>query len=167
MAEMVQGQLYRVGMTCIAPNERCEVELLVVAANNEDAKAKLPWVYDLSDFSSYRVDFTVKEPGRCAVLKQAFKRTPENEPDINVQRPDGTQPHFQKVPSEVVGKKWSVIARTVCYAKDGHSAVKKLSKRIESGSDFVQWASEELAESSPYATARDTSVFPAASFVRG
>jgi len=166
VAEMITGQLYRVGLTCIAAHERCTVELLLIAANNEDAKARVPWVYDLSDFSSYRIDFTAKEPGRCSVLKQTYKRTPETEPDANVLRDEGSQGFFTKPPSEA-GKKWSVVARTVCYAKDGAHAAKKLAQRIDGGSDMVQWVSEELHASSPFATARDTSMFPKATFVRG
>jgi len=170
LAEMVTGQLYRVGLTCMAPHQRGTVELLIVASSVDDAKAKVPWVFDLSDWTEYRVDYTAKEPGRCYVIKLTHKRAPENEPDVNVKRDQGSQGSgsqgFQQTPPPQ-GKKWSVVARTTCYAKDGDHAVKKLAQRVSGGSDFVQWAAEEVANASGFATAKDMSMFPRAHFVRG
>jgi hypothetical protein len=163
---MVTGQLYRVGVTCISPNERCTMELLLVAASNEDAKARLPWLYDFVGWTSYRVDWTVKEPGRCVALKTKFERTPENEPDASIARPEGTQAMFQKV-AVAAGKKYEVKAQTVLYAKSPDHARRKLAERVDGGSEFVRYSIEELAEASAYAVARDVSVFPRATFVRG
>lgn len=166
MTQMTTGQLYRVGLTCIAAHERCEMELLVVAANNDEAKAKLPWVYDFSGFTSYRVDWTVKEPERCVVIKTKYTRTPENEPDANLKREEGSQAMFQRAPI-AASKKYQVVATTVCYAKAPDHAIKKLNERISGGSEFVKVMCEELHVASGFAVARDQSVFPRASIVRG
>jgi hypothetical protein len=164
--QMTTGQLYRVGVTCINAHERCGIEFLVIASSNEDAKAKLPWVYDFSGWSSFRVDWTVKEPGKCLVLKQKFERIPENEPDASIKRNGGSAGVFQKV--EISGgKKFEVVAYTVLFAKSVDHAKKKMLERIEGGSDFVKFKVEELGESSAFAVARDVSVYPMASFVRG
>lgn len=166
LTQMTTGQLYRVGLTCIAAHERCELELLIVASSNDEAKAKLPWVYDFSGFSSYRVDWTVKEPGKCVVIKTKFTRTPENEPDANIKRLDGSQALFQKSPI-AAAKKYQVAAATTLYAKSPEHAIKKLNERISGGSEFVKVTCEELHASSGFAVARDQSVFPRASMVRG
>lgn len=163
---MITGQLYRVGVTCMAAHERCTMELLLVASSNEDAKARLPWVYDFVGWQGYRIDWTAKEPGRCVALKTKFERTPENEPDAAIARPDGTQAMFQKVPV-AASKKYEAKAQTVLYAKSPEHARKKLAERIDGGSEFVRYSIEELAEVSAYAVARDVSVFPRATFVRG
>ena len=166
MAQMTTGQLYRVGLTCIAHHERCEMELLVVASSNDEARDKLPWIYDFSGFNSYRVDWTVKEPGKCLVIKTKYTRTPDNEPDANLLRPEGSAAVFQRTPI-AAGKKYEVSAMTVCYAKSAAHATRKLAERIAGGSDFVKHSCEELAEASGFAVARDQSVFPRASVVRG
>ena len=166
MAEMVAGQLYRVGMTCRADNEHCELELLVVASSAEDAKAKLPWVYDFSSWNSFRVDYCATEPGRCAVMRMKFKRVEENAPDAVINRDEGSVGVWQK-PGQQAGKKWQVVAKTVCFAKDESHAAKKLAERITGGSENVVWVSEELSVSSGFAQARDVSHFERATFVRG
>lgn len=164
--QMLAGQLYRVGLTCISPHERCTMELLLVANGNADAKDRLPWVYDFSDWASYRVDWVAKEPARCVAIKTKFERTPENEPDASIKRVDGTQPMFQKV-GQPQGKRYEAKARCVFYAKNPDHAKRKLAERIEGGSDSVMLEIEELALPSPFATARDVSVFNRAKFVRG
>ena len=164
--QMICGQLYRVGITCRNAHEICTMELLLVADNNEDAKQRLPWIYDFGGWAGYRVDWTVKEPTRCVVLKTKFERTPENEPDQNVKRESGTQALFQRIPV-AGGKKYEVKAQTVLYAKSPDKARQKLAERISGGSEFVKFQIEELADASGYAVARDVSVFPRASFVRG
>ena len=166
MAEMVVGQLYRVGLTCRADTEQCELELLVIASSADDAKAKLPWVYDFSSWSSYRIDYCVKEPGRCTVLRLKFKRVEENSPDVVINREEGSVGVWQS-PGHQAGKKWQVIAKTVCYAKDGDHAAKKLAERITGGSQNVVWVSDELSVASGYAQAKDVSHFERATFVRG
>lgn len=163
---MLAGQLYRVGVTCVSPHERCAMELLMVAASNDDAKDRLPWVYDFSGWASYRVDWTVKEPSRCVALKTKFERTPENEPDASVKRPEGTQPMFQKAPPSG-GKRYQASAQAVLYAKNPDHARRKLAERIDGGSESVRYNIEELPEASAYAAARDVSVFTRATFVRG
>lgn len=166
MAEMTIGQMFRIGLTCLAEHERCELELVLVANSAEDAKTKLPWVFDFSDWSSYRIDWTVKEPGRCRVLKQKFERIPENEPDSVIKRDDGSQAMFQRV-GEQGGKKYEIKAQTVLYAKSPDAAKKKIASRILGGSELINYQIEEVAAPSSYATARDVSVFKRASFVRG
>lgn len=163
---MIAGQLYRVGVTCIGQHERCAMELVLVADSNDDAKMRLPWVYDFSEWTSYRVDWTVKEPSRCIAVRMKFERTPENEPDANIKREDGTAGVFQQAPKPSV-KKYDVKATSVLYAKNPDHARRKLAERIDGGSEFVRFQIEEIAAASGYAAARDVSVFPRASIVRG
>lgn len=162
----MSGQLYRVGVTCISPHERCLMELILVASDNDDAKIRLPYVYDFSEWQSYRVDWTVKEPSRCVAIKTRFQRTPENEPDKSIERVDGSQGIFQAVKLKE-GKKYDVKAATVLFAKSPEHARKKLAERINGGSEFVMFSIDEMAEASGFATAKDVSMFNRASFVRG
>ena len=164
--EVISGQLYRVGVTSIAPHERCCMDLLVVASSAQDAKDRLPWIQDLSEWTSYRIDSVAKEPQRCVVLKMKFERVPENEPDASIERREGSQPVFQRV-SEPTGDKYRVTAHSVLYAKNPDHAKRKLAQRIEGGSEFVKFQVEAVAAPSAYATARDVSMFPRASIVRG
>lgn len=163
---MLSGQLYRVGVTCIGQHERCTMELIMVASSSDDAKARLPWVFDFGGWISYRVDWTLKEQDRCIAVKSKYERTPENEPDASIKRIDGTQSIFQKV-TQNPGKRYEVNASAVFYAKNPEHARKKIAERINGGSDSVRFSIEELAEASPFATARDVSVFKRAHFVRG
>lgn len=163
--ELVHGQLYRVGITCRAPQQRCTMELLVVASSTDDARVRLPWLYDFSGWDEYRIDWAVKEPDRCVALNIRYERTNESTPDGVIEREKGTQNVFQRNFSS--GLRFDVAAMATLYAKDEKHARKKLAERIVGGSDSVRYSIAELAPSSPYASPRDVSVFERAAFVRG
>lgn len=165
MAEMVQGQLYRVGLTGRGDGESTEIELIFVALNAEDAKTRLPWCYDMSDFSSYRVDFVEKIHSRSHVIKTKIVATPACSPDAVIQRESQSQGVWQSVGTP--GRLWQVAAMADLYAKDEKHAIKKLKERIGSGSERVKVIATEKASPSGFAVAKDQSMFDKATFVRG
>jgi hypothetical protein len=88
------------------------------------------------------------------------------DPDIVIDRPEGTQSVWQNVPN-ADGPRFLVHATTTCFAKNEDHARRKLIDRLSGGSERVTWSAEQLGDPSGYATARDVSVFKRASFVRG
>lgn len=164
---IVHGQLYRVGITGRTANEKIEEEIVFVATSSEDVRARFPWVYDLSGFVWYRIDWIAKEPGRHLSLRIKTEPIDPADPDANIERQDGTQAVFQRVYVESTGTRYECVARSILYAKDAAHAKKKLASRIDSGSESVSYAIDALPASSPYAAPRDVSVFKRAHFVRG
>lgn len=164
--EMISGQLYRVGYTGRSDDEVSTVECLMVAASAEDAKTRFPYVVDLSEFASYRIDYVAKEPGRTYVTRLKTERVQVSDPDAVVRRSEGSQMVWQAAPSND-GRKWDVFAKTTCYAKNEKDAQRKLSIRLQGGSERVEVVVSEVATASGFAVARDVSMYERASFVRG
>ncbi len=164
--EILAGQLYRVGYTGRSSEEVATVECIMVAASADDAKTRFPYVVDLSDFDSYRIDYVAKEPGRVYVASIRTERVGESSPDAVIKRSEGSQSVWQRA-SIGDGRKWEVHAKTTCFAKNEKDAQRKLALRLQGGSERVQVAASEIAVHSGFATARDTSMFEHASFVRG
>ena len=163
---MVQGQLYRVGYTGRSEGEIWTIECLIVAASADDARTRFPYIVDLSEFSSYRVDYIAKEPGRAYQTRAKVERSPVDSPDAVIKRPEGSASMWQQV-AAMESKKWEVYARTTCFAKNPIDAQRKLSQRLSGGSERVECVASELAPQSGYAEARDMSMFGKASFVQG
>lgn len=166
MAEMVHGQLYRVGLTARGDGDTAQIECLIVAASVEDARVRFPYLFDMSGYEVFRIDYVTKEPSRCMVLKTKFERTPITDPaDIVVKRDAGSQDFFQRI--EQIGHKFDVHATATLFAKDANHATKKLAERILGGSEKVKTVAVLATPTSPYATAKDQSHFQRATFVRG
>lgn len=164
--EMVTGQIYRLGFTGRMEGEIATVECLMVATSVDDAKTRFPWALDLGEYSSYRIDYVAKEPGRACIVKTKIERVNQEKPDASIERNDGSQSVWQKLlPNS--GKKWQVTAQTTCFAKNPMAAQKKLAERILGGSESVKCVAEEMSTSSGFAVARDTSMYERATFVRG
>ena len=164
--EMVNGQIYRVGFTGRSECEITTVECLLVATSTENAKLRFPYVIDLSEFTSYRIDYVAKEPGRAYIIKRKIEKVSQENPDAVVKRNEGSFSVWQSLPA-TNGKKWQVNAMTTCFAKNEKDAIRKLSERISGGSENVLCVAEELAVKSGFAVAKDVSMFNKASFVRG
>lgn len=166
MAEMVQGQLYRVGMTCRSPGQVSQVELLAVGCSPTDMRDRISYLYDLSDFDSYRVDYVAKEQDRCVVTKIKTQVVDINDPDAVISRPEGSVGAWQTA-RNAEATMFTVVARCTCYAKSAAHATKKLAERLVSKSDSVQIAAEQVSAPSAFAAAKDQSMFARATFVRG
>ena len=166
---MAQGQLYRVMITGFSKDnsEITKTEYLMVGLSIDDIKLKFPYVVDVSDFSRYRFEYVVKEPGRCHVLMTKIERKNCNQEDETIVREGGTAGIFQNVVNSPEDKKFCVLAKTVCFAKTEKHAIKKLGQRLFGGSESVIVSAEELAKDDGFAKPRDVSMFPVASFVRG
>lgn len=168
MTEMVHGQMYRLMVTGFSKDnaEVTKTEYLMVGASIEDIKSKFSYVVDVSDFSRYRFDYVVKEPGRVLVLSTKIERQNNISEDATIRRDSGTAGVWQEV-SQDIGRKYSVRATTVCFAKDEKHAKKKLSARLLGGSELVTVVTEEVFAGDGYAKPKDVSMFQKASFVRG
>ena len=169
MSEMVFGQLYRLGFTGFssANMEVKKVEYLVVGTSIDDVKTRFPYLVDLSEFDRYRIEYCAKEPSRAFVLSTKLEKTTENKPDVVVERAFGTDAFWQNVKNDNKAKKYSVVARTTCFAFSEKSAKNKLSERIKSLSDHVEVVCEELFGGDGFAKPKDMSMFTKATFVRG
>lgn len=169
MAEMVTGQHYRVMLKTVSTDgkERRRTEYLIIGSSAEDVRARFPYLVDLSDFGRYQIDYVVKDPDRAHVLWSKLERNDASPADINIEREFGTEGFWQQVRGHGGGKRWSVVAKTVCYAKNHGAATKKLSMRLMEGSDHVDVVCEEMGMSDGFANPKDMSVFPRATFVRG
>lgn len=166
MKEMVMGQFYRIALTGVHDDETTTTECLVIATSEDDARLRIPYAYDLSDFSRYRVDWVLKEPSRAFVIRSTTNRAPKEQPAAVIKRIDGSQDIWQNVRT-LDRKKWQVYARTVVFAKDEKQAQKKLAERLEGNNESVQWSAEEISAGSAFAQAKDVSMFRRAHFVRG
>lgn len=169
MNQMVMGQHYRVSMKSVSKDgtERRTTEYLVIGSSCEDVKGRFPYIVDLSEFSRYNIEYIVKDPDRVHVLRSKLEISDPNAPDINIEREFGTQGFWQQVSGASNSKKWSVVAKTVCFAKNPRAAASKLALRISEGSGHVDVVTEELALDDGFAKPKDMSVFHRASFVRG
>lgn len=169
MAEMVTGQHYRVMLKTVSKDgtERRKTEYLIIGSSADDVRGRFPYLVDLSDFDRYQIDYVVKDPDKAHVLWSKLEKADPQAPDINIEREFGTEGFWQQVQGVSGGKKWSVVARTVCFAKTHAAAAKKLSTRLREGSDHVDVVCEEVGVSDGFAKAKDMSVFPQATFVRG
>jgi hypothetical protein len=164
--QLIQGQFYRIGYTGRNDAEIATVDCLVIASSIEDAKSRFPYIVDLSEYTSYRIDYVVKEPGRSYQVRMKIERSPIEHPDACIKRNEGSQSVWQKLDA-INGKKWEVYARTTCFAKSPIHAQRKLAERLSGGSERVECVATEVAASSGFATAKDMSMFDRASFVRG
>ncbi|PZQ77971.1 MAG: hypothetical protein DI563_02095 [Variovorax paradoxus] len=164
--EMVQGQFYRVGMTGRTETETTTIDCLVIATSVDDCRMRFPYLFDVSDFLFYRIDFIVKEPVKVYVVRSKVERSAPSSPDAVIERDAGSESIWQRV-GITDSKKWEVHAKTTCFAKDQQHAVKKLSERLLGGSERVVCVAEEVSGASGFAKAKDMSVFPKATFVRG
>jgi hypothetical protein len=169
MAEMVTGQFYRVMFwgRSDANREIVQTEFLMIGTSPDDVRMRFPYVVDLSEFSRYRLDYVVKEPGRSYILSTKVEVCNPDEPDENIKRPSGTQAIYNTPPQPSSARKFSVIARTTCFASDTKHAEKKLVARIASRTENVTIECDELPVSDGFAKPKDVSVFKRASFVRG
>lgn len=163
------GQHYRVLLKTVAKDgtERRTTEYLAVGTSCEDVRGRFPYIVDLSEFDRYNIEYVVKDPERAHVLRSKLEKAEANKPDINIEREFGTQGFWQQVVSTPNGKKWSVVAKTTCFAKTPAAAAKKLAARINEGSDHVEVVTEELSLDDGFAKPKDMSVFNRATFVRG
>lgn len=164
---MIQGQLYRVSLTGRSGTELTTVVFITVGNNPSDLLAKVPYLYDLSDFDSYRVDYVEKCQGRIHVVSSKVSFAADDKADAIIKRHEGTQGIWQKTGQTTDSRKWLVNAVTTCFAKDEKHALKKLKERIDGGSERVVTVAEEVPCTSGLAVAKDVSIFDRATFVRG
>ena len=168
---IVQGQIYRVqitghkiddGKTLVTKNEYA-----IIGNSTDDVRLKFAYVVDVSAFDHYRIDFVVREPDRCCLLRHSAEWVSHESPDAVIQRSDGTETVWQKPVIDAAARKFLVHARTTCYASDEKHARKKLKKRVIDNEELIEFAVEELCVSDGFAHAKDTSMFPRAHIIGG
>jgi len=155
---IVTGQIYRVQLTS-------KNEYAVVGTSVEDVRLKFTFVVDVSAFDRYRIDSVAKESDRCCLLRHASEWVESQVPDGVINRLDGTASVFQKVEIDSTAKKYSVYAKTICFANDEKQAIRKFRRRTEDDDKLIEFSVEELFAGDGLAHARDISMFPTAKII--
>ena len=166
MAEMIQGQLYRVQVTSVRADETYHTDYLIVGNGTDDINLRFQYIVDVSGFDRYKITSIAKE-AKAYVLREKLEKLKPNAPDITIDREFGSASFWQVVAGKPDSKKFEVTAQTTVYAKDCKHAIKKLSERLAAGSEHVIAVAEEVATASGFSVAKDMSMYPKASFVRG
>lgn len=168
---IVQGQIYRVQITGHKREEERTLvtknEYAIIGNSTDDVRLKFAYVVDVSAFDHYRIDFVVREPDRCCLLRHSYEWVSHESPDAVIQRAEGTDTVWQKPVIDSAARKFLIHARTTCYASDEKHARKKLKKRVVDNEELIEFAIEELCVADGFAHAKDTSMFPRAHVIGG
>ena len=95
--EICAGQLYRVTLTGRTEGHQTVKELNSVGTSSEDVTKRLPYVADLGEFDSYRVD-RVEKIGRAHIVRMQKLRIIAERPAAVVSRPAGRDTIWQSAP---------------------------------------------------------------------
>jgi hypothetical protein len=164
---MIAGQLFRLWVTARVKLEGRTVvhdkQMLMVAADVDDARTRFPYVFDLSDFDDYAIVSVEKETSRCVVVSSTSRTVEHQDPDAVIKRADRSDNVWQPAPQ--CGHKFMVAAWSFLLAHSEKHAQRKMFKRLSEGDERANWLIEEQFLADGFAKARDVSVFTKAHII--